>query len=462
MDWWSSGIILYEFLIGCVPFFGETPEELFSHVVNDDIEWPSESDWPVPVEAKDLITALLQQNPRDRLGTAGGAEVKAHPFFDRLDWNSLLRQKAGFVPQLDDDNDTSYFDTRADRYCHDDASADLELELETTEGGGTMTPQLFGSFSSCSPRYKKSHGLFLDAKSNDSGSGTSDHSESCGSLSAGEDKSLTLAPIQQTPESTENEDSSPQLQRRRRMLHRELKSLPRFSIAVDSETGGGRCITPVGVATPDHVRELSPVDEGDRTSDPTPPPSAAILTTCPSGGSDGGGVRPKNVFPPSFSPSSAVKHRHSRSSSAKNDPSSTSGLSLVISLADEGPIQSPGGGSSTASSRDTSPCRELSPTITGNLKPPIVLRRAPRGFGFTLRAIRVYLGDTDFYTVHHLVMAVDEGSPALEAGLRPGDLITHINGEPIQGLFHTQVRFQSFSMIDRNLIDTLIGCLYFE
>lgn len=28
------GIILYEFLIGCVPFFGNTPEELFSQVIN--------------------------------------------------------------------------------------------------------------------------------------------------------------------------------------------------------------------------------------------------------------------------------------------------------------------------------------------------------------------------------------------------------------------------------------------
>lgn len=34
VDWWSMGIILYEFLIGCVPFFGETPEELFAHTVN--------------------------------------------------------------------------------------------------------------------------------------------------------------------------------------------------------------------------------------------------------------------------------------------------------------------------------------------------------------------------------------------------------------------------------------------
>ena len=42
-------VILYEFLIGCVPFFGETPEELIAHTVNDDIEWPEEEDWPVQV-----------------------------------------------------------------------------------------------------------------------------------------------------------------------------------------------------------------------------------------------------------------------------------------------------------------------------------------------------------------------------------------------------------------------------
>ena len=472
VDWWASGIILYEFLIGCVPFFGETPEELFSHVVNDDIEWPSDDDWPVPQEAKDLITALLRQNPRERLGTggAGGAdEVKSHPFFSGLDWNSLLRQKAGFVPQLDDENDTSYFDTRADRYCHDDpveggnaaSTGGVDADLESEESGLTTPPQqqqLFGSFSSCSPRYKKSHGLFLldsaNRSSNDSGaSGTSDHSElSVGSSTDG-GGGVRQQLLQQLPEATtaptENNDdeassSSPQLQRRRRMLHRELKSLPRFSISM--EEGAARNIsnsltTPGAVGSVDHVRELSPVEEGDRATGTgeTPPTSAEVLRTDHLSLMNAGGARPKN--PLTLSPSSRQQLHHHRSPVMKSS-SVTSGLSLVIpadcSMASM-MIQSPGGGSSTASSRDTSPCRELSPTITGNVKPAVVLRRAPRGFGFTLRAIRVYLGDSDFYTVHHLVMAVDDGSPAMEAGLRPGDLITHINGEPIQGLFHTQV-----------------------
>lgn len=44
----------------------------------------------------------------------GGAhEVKHHAFFLHLDWNGLLRQKAEFIPQLESEDDTSYFDSEA-------------------------------------------------------------------------------------------------------------------------------------------------------------------------------------------------------------------------------------------------------------------------------------------------------------------------------------------------------------
>jgi microtubule-associated serine/threonine kinase len=41
----------------------------------------------------------------------------------------------------------------------------------------------------------------------------------------------------------------------------------------------------------------------------------------------------------------------------------------------------------------------------------IILRRGPNGFGFVIQTIRVYFGDSDFYTMHHLVMSVNETSP---------------------------------------------------
>ena len=54
VDWWSMGIILYEFLVGCVPFFGDTPEELFSQVVNG--EWQ-----------RNIIKSLLFQQYVERI-----------------------------------------------------------------------------------------------------------------------------------------------------------------------------------------------------------------------------------------------------------------------------------------------------------------------------------------------------------------------------------------------------------
>ena len=34
---------------------------------------------------------------------------------------------------------------------------------------------------------------------------------------------------------------------------------------------------------------------------------------------------------------------------------------------------------------------------------------------------------------------IEDGGPAQEAGLCAGDLITHVNGEPVHGLVHTEV-----------------------
>lgn len=104
------------------------------------------------------------------------------------------------------------------------------------------------------------------------------------------------------------------------------------------------------------------------------------------------------------------------------------------------PFSTSGGNGSSASSREVSPSRPDGPLIH-TIKPPILLKRGKRGFGFTIHTIRVYYGDTDYYTMHHTVMAVDENSPATQSGLQPGDLITHINGEPVQVSIHTSSKY---------------------
>ncbi|XP_033193245.1 microtubule-associated serine/threonine (MAST) protein kinase dop isoform X2 [Bombus vancouverensis nearcticus] len=467
VDWWSMGIILYEFLIGCVPFFGDTPEELFAHTVNDDIDWPDEDDWPVQPEAKDIITALLQQSPRDRLGTGGSHEVKEHPYFYGVNWNSLLRQKAEFVPQLINDEDTSYFDTRMDRYNHDigddtDDTDDSPLfgsfssyspqsrkisqtrppqinpeqtesdvskkQLFRTELERTVAQLSFGSNSSTTPPSKLAESTpseknrpsssirnttYIETPPKADKSNTSFTSPA--TVTSGESQLTVIKNSHiegtcislSTPDSsqTESEDISPQIQRKRHVHSRD--KLPRFSICIDDE----------------HMLDLFAANR-DTTEESKHNSSTDSFE--------------------SFNAISIIPSAKQKSRSVIKS-ASTSGLSLVIPTSDFSydaslntqPIESPGG-SSTASSRDTSPCRELSPLVT-SLKPPIIIRRGPCGFGFTVHTIRVYYGDSDFYTMHHLVMAVDQSSPAFEAGLRPGDLITHINGEPVQGLYHIQV-----------------------
>ena len=39
--------------------------------------------------------------------------VKSHPFFNGVDWNNLIRIKAEFIPQLEGEYDTSYFDSKS-------------------------------------------------------------------------------------------------------------------------------------------------------------------------------------------------------------------------------------------------------------------------------------------------------------------------------------------------------------
>ena len=108
VDWWSLGIVLFELLVGFPPFNDESPSQIFQNILKGDIGWPLPPDELSP-EARDLIQKLLNSTPSKRLGANGAEEVKQHPFFDGLDWDSLLETKLMFQPEVDDEYDTGYF-----------------------------------------------------------------------------------------------------------------------------------------------------------------------------------------------------------------------------------------------------------------------------------------------------------------------------------------------------------------
>jgi hypothetical protein len=110
-------------------------------------------------EAKHLIEKLLAHEPSQRLGTLGGAhEIRAHPFCACINWSTLLREKADFVPVLESPDDTSYFDTREDRYQHSDDDILSTTTTTTNKQTQVTLPDndsdvKFASFSSVSLKY---------------------------------------------------------------------------------------------------------------------------------------------------------------------------------------------------------------------------------------------------------------------------------------------------------------------
>ncbi|XP_009408996.2 probable serine/threonine protein kinase IREH1 [Musa acuminata AAA Group] len=110
-DWWSVGVILFELIVGIPPFNAEHPQKIFDNILNRKIPWPGVPE-EMSFDAQDLIDKLLTEDPHQRLGAKGASEVKQHVFFKDINWDTLARQKAAFVPSSDNALDTSYFTSR--------------------------------------------------------------------------------------------------------------------------------------------------------------------------------------------------------------------------------------------------------------------------------------------------------------------------------------------------------------
>ena len=118
-DWWSLGCIMFEFIFGYPPFNAATPDEVFENILQRKINWPDEPEEFTTPEALDLMNKLMTLNPRERIGANveekfpnGGAEIRHHSWFSDINWDTLLEDKAEFVPNLENPEDTEYFDAR--------------------------------------------------------------------------------------------------------------------------------------------------------------------------------------------------------------------------------------------------------------------------------------------------------------------------------------------------------------
>ncbi|XP_078794382.1 serine/threonine-protein kinase greatwall isoform X1 [Oryzias latipes] len=108
VDWWALGVCLFEFLTGVPPFNDETPQLVFQNILNRDIPWP-EGDEELSANSRNAIEILLTMDMTRR---ASLKDLESHPLFAGLDWVNLQNQEMPFIPQPEDETDTSYFEAR--------------------------------------------------------------------------------------------------------------------------------------------------------------------------------------------------------------------------------------------------------------------------------------------------------------------------------------------------------------
>lgn len=183
-DWWSVGIIMYECLYGYTPFACEdrhnTKLKILRHketLAFPEVPLTLQPSWAAldlmscilvekekrlctrQYELNDFTMKLLNGWPqkvaiRDKSNRnyAGyfvypddGEDIKRHPFFNNINWNTMHLRRPPFVPRVRDWEDTKYFDENSVSDIQSDTSDDYDESQATRAeasgvGNGHRTP----------------------------------------------------------------------------------------------------------------------------------------------------------------------------------------------------------------------------------------------------------------------------------------------------------------------------------
>jgi len=126
LDHWATGVLLYELIAGEPPFRGDTPKQMLQNILETTLDTR-----PLSNVSASLVRSLLNVDPSLRLGASGFEEIQGHAFFAFTQWDNMMLMTPPFVPQLEGDEDDSYFPRAletADDIDGSDSSDDSDSE----------------------------------------------------------------------------------------------------------------------------------------------------------------------------------------------------------------------------------------------------------------------------------------------------------------------------------------------
>jgi microtubule-associated serine/threonine kinase len=491
VDWWSMGIILYEFLTSFAPYNGNTPDELFQNVISDNVMWPDDEDeLKIPDDAKDLINGLLTQDPLNRLGADGVIDIKKHVFFLHLDWDNLLRNKAQFIPDLDGPDDTTYFDTRSERYNHQDEDTNSDddfyvknnksisthltkqslnnksinttfnkllddsynnnsnsLLLRQTNSYDTDTEnELFASFSSCSSKFKIC---------------SNNNSISNSPILLNEYKQSNITSIlptitQQQQIETKNETETDKLKICMSNLNldksiqiEEASPLSSSLLTTLTNNKSNKVLTKkdhlINITSPTSTKETNQKSIiFNKSKNQQQPYSTEKLKLYKSSQSNAHSHSLSNS--PTYcklnqqqqqpAPNPVVL-RASRQGLLNNENQRPKSCIIPNNHHNNSLVNTPPSSSSSKIQNYINKVanKKYNDSVINEMinlalkKPELIIPRNGRNFDFKFKSIRVYYDDTDFYSIQHIITDVEDKGQSYFAGLKVNHIITHVNDQ---------------------------------
>ena len=89
VDYWGLGMLVYEMMTGLPPWYTTDRSKLFRRLKSAPLEIPNY----FSPQAASCVSALLERNPRRRLGVAGVRTAMEHDFFRSINWRALYGRR---------------------------------------------------------------------------------------------------------------------------------------------------------------------------------------------------------------------------------------------------------------------------------------------------------------------------------------------------------------------------------
>lgn len=107
VDWWSLGILVYEFFFLRTPFNDKSPRRLFKMILEDEPNYPVYAD----NNTVDFISMLLEKDPYQR---AGFYDIQTHVFMKGINFDDVMnkRVKPPYIPDITNIRKPSHFDNQ--------------------------------------------------------------------------------------------------------------------------------------------------------------------------------------------------------------------------------------------------------------------------------------------------------------------------------------------------------------